>query len=78
MGAAFWVKRYLLAALPLFAILAAVEWFKGTTTLADYLSAFAWSAFAAWIFTAAAYRRYRKGQACAMCGDLSQRGKPQK
>jgi hypothetical protein len=39
MGALFWIKRYLMAAVPLFAILAAVEWFKGTTTTEDYLSA---------------------------------------
>lgn len=78
MGAAFWVKRYLLAAVPLFAILAAVEWFKGSTALADYLSALVWAMVAAWIFTAGAYRRYRKAEACTMCDNISQRGKPQK
>ena len=43
MGALFWLKRYLLAALPLFAILAAVEWFKGSTAPADYMSAGLWA-----------------------------------
>ena len=47
MGTMYWVKRYLLAALPLFAILAAVEWFKGSTTAMDYLSSAAWSLMAA-------------------------------
>ena len=71
MGAVFWVKRYLLAALPLFAILAAVEWFKGSAALVDYLSALAWALFAAWIFTVAAYRRYRKMESCAACDNIS-------
>lgn len=78
MGAVFWVKRYLLAALPLFAILAAVEWFKGSTAAVDYASALAWALFAAWIFTAAAYRRYRKMESCAACDDISQRGPAKK
>jgi len=78
MGAVFWVKRYLLAAVPLFAILAAVEWFKGSTALADYASAFAWAFFAAWIFTAASYRRYRKMESCSVCENISQRGKAKK
>jgi hypothetical protein len=78
MGAVFWVKRYLLAAVPLFAILAAVEWLKGSAAAVDYLSALAWALFAAWIFTVAAYRRYRKMESCAACEDIGQRGKAKK
>lgn len=78
MGAVFWVKRYLLAAVPLFAILAAVEWFKGSTALVDYASAFAWAFFAAWIFTAASYRRYRKMESCSACDNIGKRGKAKK
>jgi hypothetical protein len=71
MGALFWIKRYLLAAVPLAAILATVEWFKGTTTKEDYLSAVAWAAIAAAIFTYAAWRRYRNAKACGVCDDLA-------
>jgi hypothetical protein len=67
MGAAFWIKRYFMAAVPLFAILAGWEWIKGTTSTADFVSAGIWSAFAAAIFVGTAYRRYRKALACAAC-----------
>ncbi|KQX01297.1 hypothetical protein ASC94_01220 [Massilia sp. Root418] len=67
MGAAFWIKRYLLAAVPLFAILAGVEYVKGTTSQADILSAGAWAAVAAAIFVGTQYRRYRRNQECAAC-----------
>ena len=67
MGALFWVKRYLLAAVPLFAILAAVEWFKGSTAREDYLSAAFWALAAAGIFTYSHWRRYRLGLHCAVC-----------
>lgn len=63
MGATFWIKRYLLAAVPLFAILAAVEWFKGSATQTDYLSAAAWALGAAALFTWTAWRRYRDAEA---------------
>lgn len=70
MGATFWIKRYLQAAVPLFVILAAVEWFKGSTAREDYVSAAVWALFAAAIFTYAAWRRYRNNQACALCDNL--------
>jgi hypothetical protein len=68
MGAIFWIKRYLLAAVPLFAILAAVEWFKGSTSRNDYLSAAAWALAAAALFTWSAWRRYREAEARALAG----------
>lgn len=71
MGAIFWVKRFLLAAVPLFAILAAVEWFKGSTAKEDYLSAAAWAVIAAGVFTYSAWRRWRNAQACGMCDGVA-------
>jgi hypothetical protein len=65
MGTTFWIKRYLLAAVPLFAILAAVEWFKGSTSRNDYLSAAAWALLAAAVFTWSAWRRYREAERAA-------------
>jgi len=78
MGAAYWIKRYLLAAVPLFAILAAVEWYKGAATEQDFLSAAAWAAMAAAMFTVSSYRRLRmrRNQACAMCSDISKPREP--
>lgn len=70
MGALFWVKRFLQAAVPLFAILAAVEWFKGSTSRDDYLSAAIWALVAAGIFTYTAWRRYRSAVACGTCTNL--------
>ncbi|MYM67431.1 hypothetical protein GTP45_11385 [Pseudoduganella sp. FT55W] len=73
MGAIFWIKRYLLAVVPLFTILAAVEWFKGSTTKEDYLSAGAWALIAAGIFNYFAWRRYRNAVACAACEDVTKK-----
>lgn len=73
MGAIFWIKRYLLAAVPLFVILAAVEWFKGSTTKEDYLSAGAWALIAAGIFTYTGWRRYRNAVACGACDNISKK-----
>lgn len=70
MGAWFWLKRYLAAAVPLFAILAAVEWFKGSTTRDDYVSAALWALAAAGIFTYGHWRRYRLAMPCTSCNDL--------
>lgn len=76
MGAAFWIKRYLLAAVPLFAILALVEVVKGSTAKEDFISAAVWALAAAAIFVGATYRRYRKGLDCAACDDVSKPRKP--
>ncbi|CAN7313493.1 hypothetical protein LJR289_001599 [Pseudoduganella sp. LjRoot289] len=73
MGAAYWIKRYLLAAVPLFAILAGVEYAKGTPTQADILSAAAWAVVAAGVFIGSQYRRYRKNLACSACDMLNKR-----
>ncbi|TWI68962.1 hypothetical protein IP91_00024 [Pseudoduganella lurida] len=77
MGAGYWIGRYLLAALPLFAILAAVEWFKGTAGTTEIVTAALWAAAAAAIFTGAAWRRYRKALSCPVCDGVTPRtGKP--
>lgn len=78
MGAMFWIKRYLQAAVPLFLILAAVEWFKGSTAMQDYLSAAAWALFAAAIFNFTAWRRYRAALDCRVCDDVASSGKDKK
>ncbi|MYM28468.1 hypothetical protein SAMN05192549_10271 [Duganella sacchari] len=78
MGAVFWIKRYLQAAVPLFAILAAVEWIKGSTAREDYLSAGAWALIAAGIFTYFAWRRYRNAVACGMCDNFAAASKNDK
>jgi len=75
MGALFWVKRFVLAAVPLFAILAAVEWFKGSTEREDYLSAAVWALIAASVFTYAAWRRFRNAMACGACDSVGAIGK---
>lgn len=75
MGAAYWIKRYLLAAVPLFAILAGVEYAKGTPTQNDILSAAAWAVVAAAVFIGSQYRRYRKSLDCPACDTLNKPGK---
>ena len=75
MGAAYWIKRYLLAAVPLFAILAGVEYAKGTATQADILSALAWAVVAAGVFIGSQYRRYRKNIQCTACDSVGKAAK---
>lgn len=75
MRAAFWIKRYLLAAVPLFAVLAIVEYLKGSTAPADFLSAAAWAVIAAGIFVYSQFRRYRKGLECAACDAVGKNAK---
>ncbi|PHV05768.1 hypothetical protein CSQ96_18800 [Janthinobacterium sp. BJB412] len=60
MGAAFWIKRYLLAAVPLFAILALVDYFKGARTADEFTSAAIWAVVAAAVYTISTFMRYRK------------------
>lgn len=67
MGIAYWIKSYLLAAGPLFLILAGVEFVKGSSSGADFLGALAWAMVAAALFIGARYQRFRKSQACAPC-----------
>jgi hypothetical protein len=59
-----------MAAVPLFAILAAVEWFKH-----DYHRRLserrAWALIAAGIFNYVAWRRFRNAMACAACEDVA-------
>lgn len=78
MGALFWIKRYLLAAVPLFAILAVVEWVKGSTSRDDYLSAAVWAVIAAGIFTYFGWRRLRNAQACGLCDSFDAAAKSKK
>lgn len=75
MGAWFWLKRYLLAAVPLFAILAGAAWFNGSSTREDYTSAALWALAAAGLFTYGHWRRYRLTMPCASCNDIDA-GKP--
>ena len=65
MGAMYWISRYLLASGVLFAILAGVEFTKGTPSRADILSSLAWAVMASAIFIGSKYWRYRKEQAGA-------------
>jgi hypothetical protein len=73
MGAGYWIKRYLLAAVPLFAILAGVEFATGTPTRADILSVAAWAAVAAGVFIGSQYWRYKKNISCSACDAVDKR-----
>ena len=68
MGAMYWVSRYVLASTVLFAILAGVEFSKGSSSTNDILGALAWALLASAIFIGTKYRRFRKEQAGAAGG----------
>jgi hypothetical protein len=67
--ASHWVMQYLFAVLTLFGVLLAVDVAQGTALVDAWPSCLAWAAVASAIFTGSRYRQYRKGIACAVCGD---------
>jgi|WetSurMetagenome_2_1015567.scaffolds.fasta_scaffold858508_2 hypothetical protein len=65
----FWVKRFATVFAGAFATLLVVELVKGHPVEAALEFAATWGAIAGAVFAASAYYRWRKGQACALCGD---------
>ncbi|MBP6078141.1 MAG: hypothetical protein KA505_04960 [Xanthomonadales bacterium] len=64
MGAAFWVKRILLAFAVAFFVLLGAELAKGHSQMAALQFAGLWGVATSTIFTLASYRRYRRNPAC--------------
>ena len=64
MGAAFWIKRFLVALVAAFAVLFGTELAKGHAQMAALQYAGLWALATAAIFTLASYVRYRRNPAC--------------
>ena len=69
MGAAFWVKRFLLALTVAFVVLAGAELAKGHSQVAALQFALLWGLVTGAVFTAASYVRYRRNPACWLPND---------
>ncbi|MFC7300383.1 hypothetical protein [Cognatiluteimonas weifangensis] len=64
MGAAFWIKRFLVALAVAFAVLMVAEFAKGHSPMAALEYAGLWGLATGAIFTLASYIRYRRNPAC--------------
>lgn len=71
MGSVFWIKRFLLVALVVFAVLTAVELLKGHDRVQAVLFGLGWGVLASALFTVTRIYRSRKGQHCAICNDTT-------
>ncbi|MES3020158.1 MAG: hypothetical protein V4857_01105 [Pseudomonadota bacterium] len=69
-GIAYWIKRYLLAATTMFALLLVVNLIKGSRWQDGAQEALIWGMVSAAIFIGSHYHRTRKGIACALCDNL--------
>lgn len=64
-----WIGQYLLAALTMFGLLAAIDLMRGDSLAATWLPTLVWSALAAAFFIGARWRQASRGAACALCKD---------
>ena len=69
MGAAFWVKRFLLALAVTFVVLVVSELVKGHSQVRAFQFAGLWGLVTGAIFTLASYVRYRRNPACWLPSD---------
>lgn len=69
MGAAFWLKRFLLAFAAAFVVLLVAELAKQHSQVAALRFAGLWGLATGTIFTLASYIRYRRNPACWLPGD---------
>lgn len=69
MGAAFWVKRFLLALAVAFVVLFGAELAKGHSQAAALQFAALWGLATGAVFTLAGYVRYRRNPTCWRPGD---------
>jgi phosphatidylglycerophosphate synthase len=69
MGAAFWVKRFLLALAVAFVVLFVAELAKGHSQVVALQFAGLWGLATGTIFTLASYVRYRRNPACWLPSD---------
>ena len=64
MGAAFWIKRFLLVLVVAFVVLFGVELAKGHSQAAALQFAGVWAVVTGTVFSLASYVRYRRNPAC--------------
>lgn len=69
MGAAFWIKRFLIVLVGAFVIIGAAQMLKGHALLYSAAQGAIWGAITATVFTAARFFQSRVGQHCAVCKD---------
>lgn len=72
MGAAFWVRRFLLVFAGAFVVIAGAQALKGHPIAYSATQGLLWAAVAATIFTVSRIYQARKGLHCAICKDTPQ------
>jgi hypothetical protein len=68
-GAAFWVRRFVVVFAGAFVVIAGVQFLKGHTLDYSVTEGLLWSVITATVFTAARIYQSRKQQHCAICRD---------
>ena len=69
MGAAFWIRRFVVVLAGSFAVICAAQLFKGHPLRYSTSQGAIWGITAASIFTLARFFQARRGQHCAICKD---------
>jgi hypothetical protein len=69
MGAAFWIRRFLVVFASTLVIITGAQMLKGHTLGYSVTQGLIWAAIASTIFTGARIYQSRRGQHCAICGD---------
>jgi hypothetical protein len=69
MGRAYWIKKFFRVTLLVFAVLMAVELLKGHDIASALTFSAIWGLITSAVYTGASIYRWRKQQACAICGD---------
>jgi hypothetical protein len=69
MGAAFWIRRFVVVLAGAFAVICTVQLAKGHRLDYAAVQAAIWAAISASVFTVARFFQARRGQHCALCKD---------
>ncbi len=70
MGAAFWIKRFVIVVAMVFVVLTAVALLRGRALDAALTESAIWSMITSAIFTGVRIYKSRKRQYCAICNDV--------
>jgi ABC-type uncharacterized transport system permease subunit len=70
MSTAFWIRRFLLVLACAFVIITGAQLLRGHPLEDSVLHGLLWSVISAAIFTGVNIYKWRRGQYCAICGDV--------
>jgi hypothetical protein len=72
MGAAFWVRRFLIVFAGAFVVIAGVQFLKSHEIAYSATQGLLWAAATATVFTVSRIYQSRRGQHCSICKDTTE------